>query len=121
MDNIESRTIIITFFVWFISGFDLILLTLLSVEVQKLYFPSTDQAVSLLAVYGTLSLSLLGRIFGGLYFSRLADNHGRKPIVMLCLMALSVTTIISSFIPNIYIDINPLQSTLVPLLFVLSR
>ncbi len=89
----EFKTIFLTFLVWLFSGFDLILLTLVSVEVQKLYFPNTDQTVSILAIYGTLSLSLLGRVFGGIYFSRLADIHGRKPIVMVCLMILSLTMI----------------------------
>ena len=82
----EFKTVFLTFLVWLFSGFDLILLTLVSVEVQKLYFPNTDQTVSILAIYGTLSLSLLGRVFGGIYFSRLADIHGRKPVVMVCLM-----------------------------------
>jgi MFS transporter, MHS family, proline/betaine transporter len=121
MDKIEIKTIIITFFAWFISGFDLILLTLLSVEIEKLYFPNTDPTVSILAIYGTLSLSLLARVFGGLYFSRIADTHGRKPIVMTCLVMLSITMILSAYIPSIYISFAPLSNTIAPLLFILSR
>jgi MFS family permease len=121
MDKIEIKTIILTFLVWFISGFDLILLTLLSVEIQKSFFPHTDQTVSILAVYGTLSLSLLGRVFGGLYFSRIADEYGRKPVVLLCLFILSITMILSPYIPSIYQNFTPLSNTVVPLLFVLSR
>lgn len=121
MDKIEIKTIILTFFVWFIPGFDLILLTLLSVEIQKSFFPNVDETVSILAVYGTLSLSLLARVFGGLYFSRIADTYGRKPVVMLCLLILSITTILSAYIPSIYQNFAPLSNTEVPLLFILSR
>ena len=121
MDKIEIRTIILTFFVWFVSGFDLILLTLLSVEIEKKFFPNTDPTISILAVYGTLSLSLLGRLFGGLFFSRIADTHGRKPIVTLCLMLLSLTMILSCYIPSIHTILNPLPETIIPLLFILSR
>ena len=121
MDKIEIRAVIINFFVFFISGFDLILFTLLSVEIEKLYFPNTDPTVSILAIYGTLSLSLLARVFGGLYFSRIADTHGRKPVVMICLIFLSITTILSAYIPSIYISFAPLYNTIGPLLFILSR
>ena len=121
MDKIEVKTIIPTFLLWAFAGFDLILLTLTSVEIQKLYFPNTDQTVSILAVYGTLSLSLLGRVFGGIYFSRLADAHGRKPIVMLCLIVLSMTSLFSAFLPNIYTNLTPLPSTVIPILFVVTR
>ncbi len=54
MDKIEVKTIIPTFLLWAFAGFDLILLTLTSVEIQKLYFPNTDQTVSILAVYGDI-------------------------------------------------------------------
>ena len=121
MDNIEVKTVILTFLLWSFAGFDLILLTLSSVEIQKLYFPNTDQTVSILAVYGTLSLSLLGRVFGGVYFPRLADAHGRKPIVMLCLMVLSITTLFSAFLPNIYTNLTPLPSTIIPISFIVTR
>jgi MFS family permease len=122
INQTEVKTVILTFLLWSFSGFDLILVTLLSVQVQKIYFPNIDQTISLIAVYGTLSLSLLARVFGGLYFSRLADIHGRKPIVLLCLIALSLTMFISAYLPNIYNYSDILKATtLVPLLFILTR
>lgn len=127
MNKAEIKTIFLTFSLWAFSGFDLILLSFLSVETQKLYFPADDQRFSILAVYGTLSLSLLARVFGGLFFGRLADSHGRKQIVTLCLLSLSVIMLISAYLPSVYTIENSvngdaaLPSTMLSILFVLTR
>jgi MFS family permease len=65
--------------VWLFAGFDLGLIILFSTQVGKLYFPSENPEQSILAVFGTFSLSLLARVFGSICFGRLGDIHGRKP------------------------------------------
>jgi MFS transporter, MHS family, proline/betaine transporter len=98
----EIKTVALTFSLWAISGFDLLLISIVSVEIQRLYFPTDNPQISILAIYGTLSLSLLARVFGGLFFGQLADKHGRQPIITLCLLTLSITMIVSAFLPSVY-------------------
>ncbi len=121
----EIKTIILTFSLWAFAGFDLLLLQTVSVEIQKLYFPTEDPTVSILAIYGTLSLSLLARVFGGLFFGRIADKHGRKLVITLCLLILSITMSLSAYLPSVYdTDYNfnnILPPTALPILFILSR
>ena len=64
----EIKTIIFTFSLWAFAGYDLLLLQTASVEIQKLYFPTDNPSISILAVYGTLSLSLLAQSFWRIIF-----------------------------------------------------
>ena len=103
----------------------LILLPLLSTEVEKLYFPNDNPVNSILVVYATLSLSLLARVFGGLYFGRLGDIYGRKPVVMICFLVISIIMIISAFLPSVFNKETSLFSSypyfIIPLSFIITR
>jgi MFS family permease len=102
---------------WLFAGFDLVLLPLFGVELGMLYFPSYSPINSILAVYGTFSLSLLMRVFGGMYFGRLGDIHGRKAATMICSWFLAIVMIISAYLPSVYTD-----TTMSPtILFVITR
>jgi len=115
----QNKVVFIIFSVWLFSGF-LLLVPLLSPQIENLYFPNDDPRISILAVYGTLSLSLLARVFGGLYFGRLADIHGRRPVILLSLFSLSLTMIVSAYLPSV--KLTPLLPyTVLSFLFVLTR
>jgi MFS family permease len=92
----------ISFFSWFFAGYDLVLLPLLAKEIGASYFPSINPSYSILAVYATFSMSLLARFFGGYLIGELADNHGRKPIVILCLFSISILMLLSAFLPSVH-------------------
>lgn len=121
----KLKTIILPSTLWFFAGADLILLPLLSTEVEKLYFPNDNPVNSILVVYATLSLSLLARVFGGLYFGRLGDIYGRKTVVMICFLVISIIMIISAFLPSIFNKETSLFSSypyfIIPLSFIITR
>jgi len=83
----------------------LVLLPLLAREIGAAFFPNIDPKVSILAVYGTFSLSLLARFFGGIILGAAADIYGRKPIVTISLLVMSILTLISAFLPSVH-DVN---------------
>jgi MFS family permease len=119
----QNKVVFIIFSLWFFSGF-LLLVPLLSPQIENLYFPNDDPKISILAVYGTLSLSLLARVFGGLYLGRLADMHGRKPIIILSLISLTLTMFVSAYLPSVKstpVDSHFLPYSLLAVLFVLTR
>jgi MFS family permease len=107
--------------VWFFAGFDLILMILFSTQIARLYFPSGNLQNSILAVFGTFSISLLARVFGGIYFGRLGDFHGRKPIVMITLLSLIIIMAVSAFLPSVYSPIFRSDISLPTIIFVSTR
>jgi MFS family permease len=107
--------------VWFFTGFDLILMILFSTQIEKLYFPSGNLQSSILAVFGTFSISLLARVFGGIYFGRLGDFHGRKPIVLITLLSLTIIMAVSAFLPSVYSPIFRSNIALPTIIFVSTR
>lgn len=117
---LELKIILLPCFLWLFAGFDLILIPLFAGELGRLYFPSYDPMNSILAVYGTFSLSLLMRVFGGMYFGRLSDMYGRKVVIMICSWFLTVIMIFSAYLlPSDYT--NPSDVIYPTILFVITR
>jgi hypothetical protein len=93
----DFRFIIPSFFNWFTAGYDLVLIILLGDVVRKLFFPSIDPTDSILALYATLSLSLLARLFGGALFGPLGDKYGQKLVLKIIMLSLAVIMLFSAF------------------------
>ena len=69
-----------------------------------------------------LHWSLLARVFGGIFFGRIGDREGRKPVIMLCIFALAVLMLLSAFLPSVHSHSLYGDSILsAPILFVLTR
>jgi MFS family permease len=115
----ESFKFLLPCFLWLFAGFDLILIPLFAAELGRLYFPSYNPQNSILAVYGTFSLSLLMRVFGGMYFGRLSDIYGRKAVIMICSWFLTIIMIISAYLPSDYT--NNMDVISPAILFVITR
>ncbi|HZI71169.1 MAG TPA: hypothetical protein VFD60_08415 [Nitrososphaeraceae archaeon] len=116
------ESISIPLFSWFISGYDLSLDALFANTIAKTFFPSSDFIYSLLAVYGVLSLSLLARFGGAIALGRFGDRHQRRPVVIICLIILTMTMFVSwllasSINANEYPNPNSIKSTI----FILTR
>ena len=45
----------------------------------RLYFPSSDPALSVVAAFGAFAAGFLMRPIGGLLFGRIGDRIGRRP------------------------------------------
>ena len=121
----QLKIILPSSLLWFFAGFDLSLLPLFSAEVGKLYFPSDNPQISILAVYGTFSLSLLMRVFGGMYLGRLGDRYGRKPVIIISSWFLTIIMIITAYLPSDYtsnyVNYTNNYVTYLTILFVITR
>jgi MHS family proline/betaine transporter-like MFS transporter len=114
---------------WFFAGFDFILISSLAFEYGVLFSPNPNPTSTILFVYGTLSLSLLGRVLGGIVFSRLSDRHGRRPVILTTSILLSLTMFI--FAINLYffythtidLKLNSMMDLVIisPVIFVVLR
>jgi MFS family permease len=103
---------------WFFAGFDFILLPLLAKEIGSAFFPNIDPTNTILAVFGVFSLSLLARVFGGIFFGRIADEYGQRPVIIISLMSITVLMFVSAILPGVHGSDNII---FVPVLFTLTR
>ena len=58
----------------------------------KLFFPSTDTTISLLAAFGTFAVGFLMRPLGGIVFGRLGDAVGRQKAMAVSVVCMAVPT-----------------------------
>ena len=64
--------------------YDLYIYSFFAVYIGRVFFPSKDPTVSLLASLGTYGLSFVMRPIGGWLLGRIGDRAGRKPAMILC-------------------------------------
>ena len=66
----------------------------------KLYFPSEDPMISLIAAFGTFAVGFLTRPLGGLLLGRLGDTQGRQKALSLSVLCMAVPTMLIACIPT---------------------
>jgi MFS family permease len=125
----KKRYLVLSFGSWLFAGFDFILLPVFAFIFGKIFFPDPNPIFTILAIYGTLSLSLLGRVVGGLFFGRLSDLYGRRPVILITSLFLAISMIIFGYIlPFLYVHhVSQHANTMInfvlipPMIFVLLR
>ena len=71
-----------------------------AVVIGKLFFPSEDPAISLIASFGAFAAGFLVRPIGGLVFGRIGDLFGRKRALLLSVLAMAVPTVLIGLLPT---------------------
>src|SRR6266705_5237374 len=71
---------------WALDLFDLFILLYVAPVVGALFFPSSNAALSLAAVYGSCAVTLLMRPLGSAVFGHYADVHGRKQAMLIAII-----------------------------------
>src|SRR5665647_3109532 len=64
--------------------------TVAGIVFNKLYFPAKDPLVSILLAYATFAVGFIARPLGGVIFGHYGDRIGRKSMLVLTLMILSL-------------------------------
>lgn len=60
--------------------------------IGKLFFPADDPVASLLAAFGVFAIGFAARPVGGLILGYIGDRVGRKPALMISMVAMGVAT-----------------------------
>lgn len=65
-----------------------------------LFFPSGDPSTQVISALLTFALGYLGRPLGGLLFSHFGDRMGRKPMLVMTLMLMGISTLCIGLLPT---------------------
>jgi MFS transporter, MHS family, proline/betaine transporter len=83
-----------------LEWFDLLVYGYLAVTFSRLFFPSENEAVSLLLSFGTFGASYLFRPLGALVLGAYADRAGRKASLMASIRLMMVGTLLTAILPT---------------------
>jgi SHS family lactate transporter-like MFS transporter len=91
----QKHVVVASYLGWTLDAFDFLLLTLVAKDVAAEFgTPAT-------AVGWALLFTLAARPIGAFIFGRLADRHGRRPILQINVLLYSALAFASAFSPNI--------------------
>ncbi len=99
-----------------LEWFDLLIYGYFVVTISRLFFPATNETVSLLLALGTFGISYLARPFGAIFLGAYADRAGRKASLLLSIVLMMVGTFLMLIIPG-YASIG----ILAPIIVLLAR
>jgi MHS family proline/betaine transporter-like MFS transporter len=83
-----------------LESLDLTMYAFMATTLAKLFFPSTDPAVSLLVTFAAYGGTLLMRPLGGIAFGIWADKYGRKNALAVILVLMGVASLMIGLLPN---------------------
>ena len=83
-----------------LEWFDLLIYGYLAVTISRLFFPSNDEAVSLLLALGTFGASYLVRPLGALVLGTYADRAGRKASLLVSIQLMMIGTLLMAILPT---------------------
>lgn len=84
----------------FIEWFDYGIYGYMAVVIGKVFFPSDDPTVSLLATFAVFGVTFAARPLGGAFFGYLGDKLGRRRILALVVGMMSAATVIIGLLPG---------------------
>jgi MFS transporter, MHS family, proline/betaine transporter len=80
--------------------FDLYIYGILAGTIARLYFPSTNETASMLLFLGTFGITFFMRPLGAIYLGNLGDKIGRKRVMSLSLILMTIGMLIIALVPT---------------------
>ncbi len=71
-----------------------------AVVLNRLFFPEADPAAGTLASFAVFGVGFLFRPVGGLFFANLGDRIGRRPVLIMTLLLMGVSTTLIGLLPT---------------------
>ena len=83
-----------------LEWFDLVIYGYFAVTISRLFFPTSDETVSLMLAFGTFGASYLARPLGALVLGAYADRAGRKASLTLSIFLMTIGTFMMATAPT---------------------
>ncbi|QUH02079.1 MFS transporter [Saccharopolyspora erythraea] len=82
-----------------LEWFDILVYGFFAATISKLFFPASDETVSLVLTLGTFAVSYVVRPIGALVLGAYADRAGRKSALMLSIRLMMAATLVIAIMP----------------------
>jgi MFS family permease len=66
----------------------------------KLFFPSSNPTVAIIASLATYGVGYIARPIGAIFLGHWGDTHGRKNVLLVCMVMMGVSTMMVGFLPT---------------------
>jgi MFS family permease len=96
----KSQAVAMSCLGWAFDLFDLFILLYVAPILATVFFDSSSQMLSLAAVYGAFTATLIMRPVGGYVFGRYSDRHGRKRTLIVASVGVGLSTALMGTIPT---------------------
>lgn len=83
-----------------LEWYDFVIYGYFAKEFAKLFFPTTDPAVSLILSFSAFAMGFFARPLGALLIGYIADRHGRKPALLISIILMGVPSFLMIFLPT---------------------
>jgi MFS transporter, MHS family, citrate/tricarballylate:H+ symporter len=80
--------------------YDFITFSFFAIQIGKVFFPSEDPFVSLMASLATFGIGFIGRPLGAWAIGAWADRHGRKPAMLLSMTLMGLSVAVLALTPS---------------------
>lgn len=101
ISNASKRSIAGSFFGMVLESYDFLLYaSVATVVLAPLFFPSSDPFLGTLLAAATLAVGFVARPLGGMLFGHFGDKIGRKPLMLLSLMMIGISTVCIGLLPT---------------------
>lgn len=80
--------------------YDFITFSFFAIQIGKVFFPSEDPLVSLMASLATFGVGFIGRPLGAWAIGAWADRHGRKPAMLLSMTLMGLSVAVLALTPS---------------------
>ena len=80
--------------------YDFLMYGIFATELSRQFFPIVDPLISLISTFGVFALGYASRPLGGIILSSLGDRFGRKVVLLVSVLSISVSSLAIAVIPN---------------------
>ncbi len=80
--------------------YDFVIYGIFSIYFANQFFPSTNHYLSILESYGVFVLGYLARPLGGIIFSHVGDEYGRKKVLIITVTLMGISSLGIGFLPT---------------------
>lgn len=114
--DVSKKAVVATALGNAMEWFDFGIYSYLAVTIGKVFFPETTGILQLVYSFATFAVAFIVRPIGGMFFGMLGDKLGRKKILTITLVLMSLSTLSMGLIPG-YATIG----SLAPILLLIAR
>ena len=83
-----------------IEWFDFTIFGFVTIAISKVFFPTTDPVIGLLAAFATFGVGFLARPVGATIFGRLGDTRGRRTVMIISISLMAAGSFVIACSPS---------------------